>query len=743
MFLFLFSHGQGIDCDEDEISEISLEDGEDLPPSIPTTASLDAADLPPESVSKEHLKARLTEVVATMKSGKIRRKALRDLSALLQKIQEYPSEALPASSLGQLVAISSLCALDPDLECKQRAAEALCHLLPILQRNEETLAGTLSNQILITRAEKVLKSPGGPVPELFVNNCFHLARVFGAFLPAEQLLEAMCFLARDLVVESSFNPLDISHLLQEFIKQFGGTKVEVKVLLEAFYKIAQGPTVQGRDMAVVALSTLSHQHLVKVVEYLFQFLFRDCERVWKEVLASAEPEKLIHLMAKQIYQSPLAESATQVQHLTSLLHAILRMEDYKAAVRQNFPQLLIALLGMVMNFHYDQEFLGGAKEVLHLLLGTTGEEVETAIVDQLFCRENFSQGLSAMVRAIGKRRWWIPPMAENITAALKDKAFAGMPQVAAAIYIELLSCHLLPCEDTLEQLFNWLEHDYLQVRKLSIRGISLLLDSDMDPSLLRLLLLDSLLDAKADVLPELIELVHRAYLSGDLGEKELKMLAATYCGLVAHEEDSVRASAIQHLGLLRGWVRDQRLPITSTEEEAINELVVVLIHLEDEDEVAKAARRALSHLAPEVKWWAHPNKFSLHFALHQAAKHLSKTFSKDILRSVALLCTELSANRLPAVSRMAALLLGHLAFRDAGFIHNQDMASYGKWLEEMQQHDEERLRQTGRSCLNIMQRAYRHREEGRVLRFLRRMLHCFHREPYPQDFLSCMPEHPE
>lgn len=54
------------------------------------------------------------------------------------------------------------------------------------------------------------------------------------------------------------------------------------------------------------------------------------------------------------------------------------------------------------------------------------------------------------------------------------------------------------------------------------------------------------------------------------------------------EEASVRASAIEHLGLLRGWARDQRLPITTTEKEAIHELVVVLIHLEDEDlEVAK------------------------------------------------------------------------------------------------------------------------------------------------------------
>ncbi|CAI5786904.1 XP_034993053.1uncharacterized protein LOC118095861 [Podarcis lilfordi] len=265
----------------------------------------------------------------------------------------------------------------------------------------------------------------------------------------------------------------------------------------------------------------------------------------------------------------------------------------------------------------------------------------------------------------------------------------------------------------------------------------------MDPSLLRLLLLDSLPCADTDVLPDLMHLVDQAYLSRELGEEEIKMLAATYCGLAAHEEDSVRASAIQHLGLLRGWVRDQRLPITTTEEEAIHELVVVLIHLEDEDEVAKAARRALSHLAPQVKWWAHPNKFSLHFVLHQAAKHLSKIFSKNILRSAALTCTKPSANRLPAVSRVAALLLGHLAFRGASFIQSQDMASYGTWLEEMQQHEEEGLRRTGRSCLNIMQRACKHRQKGRVQRLVRRLLHCVHREPYPQDFLSCMPEHPQ
>ncbi|CAI5783135.1 Hypothetical predicted protein [Podarcis lilfordi] len=210
------------------------------------------------------------------------------------------------------------------------------------------------NQTLIIRAQKVLSSTGGPVPELFVNDCYSLARVFGAFLPAEQLLEAMCFLARDLVVESSFNPLENARIHQAVWRHKSGGEGAAGGLLQDH----PGPTVEGRNIAVFAFSILSHHPLEKVVEYLLQFPFGDCKRVWKEVLASAAQEQLLHLTAEQLYQSPLAESATQVQHLTSLLHAILRMEDYKAAVRWNFPQLLIALLGMVVNFHYDQEFLG-------------------------------------------------------------------------------------------------------------------------------------------------------------------------------------------------------------------------------------------------------------------------------------------------------------------------------------------------------------------------------------------------
>ncbi|CAI5799391.1 retrovirus group K member 113 Gag polyproteinpolyprotein-like-like [Podarcis lilfordi] len=103
------------------------------------------------------------------------------------------------------------------------------------------------------------------VDSLYVANV--ITRLQGSYvtiLPAEQLLEAKCFLASDLAVESTFEPLDISHLLQEFSSK----AVEVEVLLEASQKITPESTMESREVAILA-----YHHLEKVVEYLLQFPF--------------------------------------------------------------------------------------------------------------------------------------------------------------------------------------------------------------------------------------------------------------------------------------------------------------------------------------------------------------------------------------------------------------------------------------------------------------------------------------
>lgn len=69
--------------------------------------------------------------------------------------------------------------------------------------------------------------------------------------------------------------------------------------------------------------------------------------------------------------------------------------------------------------------------------GAEGTGSDCAPVCFLQCLSLPYQDLLLHFRAVGKRRWWIPPMVESIIAALGDQDFAGMPQVAAAIYIEV------------------------------------------------------------------------------------------------------------------------------------------------------------------------------------------------------------------------------------------------------------------------------------------------------------------
>ncbi|XP_077788124.1 uncharacterized protein LOC114603114 [Podarcis muralis] len=101
--------------------------------------------------------------------------------------------------------------------------------------------------------------------------------------------------------------------------------------------------------------------------------------------------------------------------------------------------------------------------------------------------------------------------------------------------------------------------------------------------------------------------------------------------------------AIRHLGLLWGRAGQRWHP--SLPEEAIAEVVNVLIHLEDTQEVAEAAKAALKLLVPKVIWWAEPNVFHLHHAPHKAAKYLIKTYSKDVIQGAALSLLQPAANK--------------------------------------------------------------------------------------------------
>ncbi|CAI5781537.1 Hypothetical predicted protein [Podarcis lilfordi] len=123
----------------------------------------------------------------------------------------------------------------------------------------------------------------------------------------------------------------------------------------------------------------------------------------------------------------------------------------------------------------------------------------------------------------------------------------------------------------------------------------------------------------------------------------LQQFIKHFADKMVKDEALVRAAAVRHLGLLRGRAGQRWCPCLP--EEGIAEVVNVIIHLENTEEVAEAAKAVLKLLVPKVIWWAEPNVFHLHHALHKAAKYLIKTYSKDIVRGAAMSLLQPAANK--------------------------------------------------------------------------------------------------
>ncbi|CAI5782471.1 Hypothetical predicted protein [Podarcis lilfordi] len=167
-----------------------------------------------------------------------------------------------------------------------------------MRRKEAMLKETTWGWEAILRARWILNPTEGPSPELFLHNGYVLPMVFGAYLPPEQLLEAVCHLARDLAVKGIFMPLKIHALLHQILDKFSGKAMQVELLLEAFLQNAKGPSMEQQKVALFAFYVLAKQCPENVMGYLLQFPLSDSGKIWKVVLSSADHPHLIHLLTR-------------------------------------------------------------------------------------------------------------------------------------------------------------------------------------------------------------------------------------------------------------------------------------------------------------------------------------------------------------------------------------------------------------------------------------------------------------
>ncbi|XP_042295208.1 uncharacterized protein LOC121915247 [Sceloporus undulatus] len=584
-----------------------------------------------------------------------------------------------------------------------------------MRRTDDILWHTEWGPEAIRNALEVLNF-SAPVPSLFQDNSYNVAMVFGGYLPPKELLEAMNFLGGD--AEDFFGFFDVYYLFRELIRQFSGKSVMVQELLELLYVNSKSrKDKKENSVAVLAISVLATLHLQEVIDFLLEHSFSNCEAIWQAVFDSADPDQLMQLLLAKM-QEKLGVN-TVVQHATQVLHKLMKVDAYEDLFKDHFSILFLALLEQISSsFQQDKLLVREPMETLRLLVHTLRARREETIScwEQLSCSDGFSQGLCALVRVlISASQFWIPKMVDYLLSIIVSREPPKLYEIAVTIYTELLTNnikYLTANQETSEYLLRCLDHDSLGVRRLSLRGISsLILDSELmeNPWCMQLALLNALGTSKPDVLPRVIELLESVLpkVTAEVGSGYVKMLAATYCTLIGHEEATVRAAAIKHLGLLRCRPGKPWSPTTS--EETILEMVNVLIHLEDEDEVAEAAKVTLQQLVPQVSWKVAPTMYSLHHVLHQAAKHLTRTYNKELVRGAALCCILHPNIQGVAVFKVAACFVGHLAHKKGDFLKKEDIQSCSTWLETTNLYEEEELTKVGVQTFHIVQRAFRSR----------------------------------
>ncbi|KAH0631256.1 hypothetical protein JD844_005517 [Phrynosoma platyrhinos] len=597
----------------------------------------------PENLWEENLKLQLVSILHHLKcqNAMIRTLGLQKLSCILTKLEEHPSVQLPL--LGQVVIVTCLCALDVDNGCDGEAATVLCQLLPIVRRTDDMLWHTEWGPDSIHNALTVLNF-SAPVPSLFQDNSYNLAMVFGGYLPPKELFEAMNFLGGDAA--DFFGFFDVYCLFRELIRQFSGKSVMVQELLELLY--ANSKSRKKNSVATLAISVLATLHLKEVVSFLLEHSFRTCEDIWQAIFDSADPNQLIQLLLAKMDEK--LEVNTVVQHATQVLYSLLKVDEYKDYFKDHFSVLFLTLLGQISSsFQENKLLMREPMETLQLLVHTLGarREETSSCWEQLSCSDGFSQGLCALVRIlINASQFWIPKMVDYLLSIITFGEPRKLYEIAVTIYIELLTDrikYMTDNQETIEHILRLLDHDSLGVRRMSLRGISsLILNSELmeNPWCMQLALLNSLGTSKPDVLSRVMELLETVIpkVTFEVGADYVKMLAATYCTLIGHEEATVRAAAIKHLGLLRSRPGKPWFPTTS--EETILEMVNVLIHLEDEDEVAEI-----------------------------------RTYNKELVRGAALCCILHPNIQGVAVFKVAACFVGHLAHKKGEFLKKEDVQS--------------------------------------------------------------------
>uniref|UniRef100_H0XK01 Maestro heat like repeat family member 5 (gene/pseudogene) n=1 Tax=Otolemur garnettii TaxID=30611 RepID=H0XK01_OTOGA len=541
---------------------------------------------------------------------------------------------------GQLVGMLGVLCQDPDKATQNSSLEGLCHLHQLLMYQKDPLETMLQqekNQVFQLSSSQVIKVKA--------------LRVVGRsreHLTVGELNDLLWTAINSLGSNSSFCVQAAAEMLLAVIQDHGAKLKTVANMGRAIHiHLCSLRIPQAKENALRAITLLARSHTPELVAAFLDFsipLDRCLAPLWK-ALGTEQPVShlVLAILLAWLQQRPLPTSASdsgnrEKTYLRSLaamntLHELQFAREFKNAVQEAYPQLLLAL---VTQMHYILELdlppetpprepaqeaappgpQSTSLEALKSLLSTTGHWHDFAHLElqgawKLFDTiHTYPKGVCLLARAMVQSHCkQIKAVLNQLLPSLRSPQERER-KAAILILTEFLYSpallEVLPQQAALTVLGRGLRDPSCEVRVLSLQGLGNILFCPEKGSLLRGQLpafLDGFFQNSelmvVRIMGTVSDVLHRLGMQG-AGAQTLGV-AINARSFFDDERDAIRAAAMALFGDLVAVMAD-REP-SSLQTQVHQSMVPLLLHLKDEcPAVATQAKYAFYRCALLLRW---------------------------------------------------------------------------------------------------------------------------------------------
>ncbi|XP_015445694.1 maestro heat-like repeat family member 5 [Pteropus alecto] len=598
-----------------------------------------------------------------------RQRAVRSCAALLRFLNDnlylHPNNDL--RWMGQLMGMLGILCQDPDVATQRSSLEGLGHLYCLLLRQRaeaskvKTLAPEQLSQASEDEAPRWSSGDQKATPPASQEVVFQKDQIFqlGSSQVIKEIMKHLTLEELTDLVWTTVNSLGstgpchgqaAADLLLTIIQEHGAKLETVVDLGRAIHlQLCSLPSPRAKENALRAITVLARHHTPQLVAAFLDFsipLDSHASQLWRALGAEQPVSRLVLAMLLAWLQerplpigasdsSPQPKEKTYLRSLAAMntLHELQFAREFKEAVQEAYPQLLLALLTQILYVlelnlpagpRVGQEAQGAAApspqstslEALKSLLSTTGHWQDFAHLElrgswDLFTTiHTYPQGVGLLARAMVHNRCrQIEAVTRQLLPALQSQEVRAR-KVAMLILNEFLYSPdllgVLPEQAALTVLARSLRDRSPEVRVLGLQGLGNILFHPEKGSLLCRQLppfLDGFFRSSEPVVVRLMgtvsDTLHRLGVHG-VGAQSLS-IAINSRSFFEDERDGIRVAAMALFGDLVAAMagREPRSLKTQVQQS----MVPLLLHLKDRcPAVVTQAKFAYYRCAELLRW---------------------------------------------------------------------------------------------------------------------------------------------